>query len=185
MGEIVEALRAVRKAVKDAGGNGDGDDEAYRSDPALRRAIRNFYLSLPYQKVSSVPFRSPLLSFCAMLSRVTPVGGSGGKGRGRKADVRGLVWAEPRNFTSHLSAIVWIMQLLVFDFACFYKQDDEDGVLDLIRLMARKAFCDGEETPLGHALAWRNYLGKVAKSAVTPNQAPTRVGVPAGARAPV
>ncbi|GJN78741.1 hypothetical protein PLIIFM63780_002250 [Purpureocillium lilacinum] len=86
MGEIVKALGAVRKAVKDDGGHGD-EEETYRSDPAIRRAIRNFYVTLLYQKVSSAPFRSPLLSFSTMRSRVAPVGGSGGgKGRVRLAE---------------------------------------------------------------------------------------------------
>ncbi|KAK4076859.1 hypothetical protein Purlil1_12541 [Purpureocillium lilacinum] len=130
MSDIVGALGAVKKAVKDAGGCDDEED------------------------------------------RVAPLSGSGdGKGRGRKAEVRGLVWAEPKNFTNHNSAIVWIMQLLVFDYACFYKQDEKDGILDCIRLMVENAFSVKEETPFGHALAWRNYLGTVGKSAVTRHQA--------------
>ena len=92
IGEIVGALSTVKKAIKDASGHNDNEEEAYKSNPTLQRAIRNFYLSLPYQKVSNTPFRSPLLSFYAMHSQVAPLGGSySRKGRGRKAEVRGLV----------------------------------------------------------------------------------------------
>jgi hypothetical protein len=39
------------------------------SKPALKYAIRRLYLALIYQVVGSVPFKSLVLSFCAMLSR--------------------------------------------------------------------------------------------------------------------
>jgi hypothetical protein len=39
------------------------------AEPALKYIIRRFYFALIYYTVSSVPFESPVLSFCAMLSR--------------------------------------------------------------------------------------------------------------------
>lgn len=39
------------------------------SEPALKHAIRRLYLALICHVVGSVPFKSPVLSFCAMLSR--------------------------------------------------------------------------------------------------------------------
>jgi hypothetical protein len=43
-------------------------------------------------------YRSPLVSFCAMLSIKQSTSS----------------WIEPGNFSSHLSAMIWIVQLLVF-----------------------------------------------------------------------
>ncbi|TVY12645.1 hypothetical protein LARI1_G008837, partial [Lachnellula arida] len=57
MGEIIEAL-----ALEDK-------EEA---ELALKHAIRRLYLALICYTISSVPFKSPVLSFCAMLSRKVP-----------------------------------------------------------------------------------------------------------------
>ena len=62
MDQIIEALAL------------EGEEEA---KPALKHAIRRLYLALICQTVGSVPFRSPVLSFCAMLSRKVR-----GKGQG-------------------------------------------------------------------------------------------------------
>jgi hypothetical protein len=77
MEEIMDAL-----ALED-------EDEA---ELALKHAIRRLYLALICHIVSSVPFKSPVLSFCAMLSRKVR-----GKGQG--------LWEEPGNFNSHLLAL--------------------------------------------------------------------------------
>lgn len=82
-------------------------------DAPLKHAIRRLYLALICQTVGSVPFKSPVLSFYATLSRKIR-----GKGHG--------LWEEPGNFNSHLSALTWTAQLLIFDCACFYEQEDED-----------------------------------------------------------
>jgi hypothetical protein len=59
---------------------------------ALKHAVRRLYLALICQTVSSMLFKSPVLSFCAILSRKVR-----GKGRG--------LWEEPGNFNSYLSAL--------------------------------------------------------------------------------
>ena len=59
---------------------------------ALKHAIRRLYLVLICQTVGSVLFKSPVLSFCAMLRRKVR-----GKGQG--------LWEETGNFNSHLSAL--------------------------------------------------------------------------------
>ncbi|RKK86033.1 hypothetical protein BFJ68_g17171 [Fusarium oxysporum] len=63
---IVNALRKQDKTSRDRSG-GCGDEE--ERDVELKRAIRTFYISLICQTVGSRPFRSAVLSFCAMLSR--------------------------------------------------------------------------------------------------------------------
>jgi hypothetical protein len=89
MGEIVDALSSKDK-----------------DDLLLKHAVRRLYLALICQTVGSVPFKSPVLSFCAMLSRKVRRKGQGqgqgqGKGQGRG---RGL-WEDPGSFNSHLSAL--------------------------------------------------------------------------------
>ncbi|KAJ3459958.1 hypothetical protein MRS44_016031 [Fusarium solani] len=52
--------------AKEKSADEEDDDER---DAELKHAIRNFYVSLICQTVGSRPFRSAVLSFCAMLSR--------------------------------------------------------------------------------------------------------------------
>ncbi|PQE10618.1 telomere-associated recq protein [Rutstroemia sp. NJR-2017a WRK4] len=85
MDEIMEAL-----AVEDGA----------EAEQALKHAVRRLYLALICHTVGSVPFQSPVLSFCAMLSRKVR-----GKGRG--------LWEEPGNFNSHLSVLTWTAQLVL------------------------------------------------------------------------
>jgi hypothetical protein len=81
-------------------------EEEEEAELALKHAIRRLYLALICQTIGSVPFKSPVLSFCAILSRKVR-----GKGRG--------LWEEPGNFNSHLSALTWTAQLVLFDYTCF------------------------------------------------------------------
>jgi hypothetical protein len=143
MDEIMEALTLD-----------DGD----AAELALKHAVRRLYLALICQVVGSVPFRSPVLSFCAMLGR---------KGRGKG---QGL-WEEPGNFNSHLSALTWTAQLIIFDYACFQEQDDEDQIPAFLAKICKKFFQQLAETPFGHILQWRLYLFKVGKAAVAKHQA--------------
>lgn len=64
-------------------------EDKEEAELALKHAIRRLYLALICHTVGSVLFKSPVLSFCAMLSRKVR-----GKGRG--------LWEEPGNFNSHL-----------------------------------------------------------------------------------
>jgi len=143
MEEIMDAL-----ALED-------EDEA---ELALKHAIRRLYLALICHTVGSVPFKSPVLSFCAMLSRKVR-----GKGQG--------LWEEPGNFNSHLSALTWTAQLVLFDYACFQEQDDEDQIPVFLAKICKKFFQQLAETPFGHILQWRLYLFKVGKAAITKHQA--------------
>jgi hypothetical protein len=143
MDEIMEALDL-------------GDQE--EAELALKHAIRRLYLALICHTVGSVPFKSPVLSFCAMLSRKVR-----GKGRG--------LWEEPGNFNSHLSALTWTAQLVLFDYACFQEQDDEDQIPVFLAKICKKFFQQLAETPFGHILQWRLYLFKVGKAAIAKHQA--------------
>jgi hypothetical protein len=58
----------------------------------LQHAVCQLYLALICQIVGSVPFKLPVLSFCAILARKVR-----GKGQG--------LWEELGNFNSHLSVL--------------------------------------------------------------------------------
>ena len=77
-------------------------EDEEEAELALKHAIRRLYLALICQTVGSVPFKSPVLSFCAMLSQKVC-----GKGQG--------LWEELGNFNSQLSALTWTAQLMLFD----------------------------------------------------------------------
>src|ERR1700712_3695415 len=125
---------------------------------ALKYAVRRLYLALICHTVGSVPFKSPVLSFCAMLSR---------KVRGKD---RGL-WEEPGNFNSHLSALTWTAQLVIFDYACFQEQEDENQIPVFLAKIYKRFFQQLAEILFGHILQWRLYLFKVGKDTIAKKQA--------------
>jgi hypothetical protein len=87
--------------AKEKSADEEDDDER---DAELKHAIRNFYVSLICQTVGSRPFRSAVLSFCAMLSRkkaFTRREANDDEQRKR------CVWNELGNFNSNLSALTW------------------------------------------------------------------------------
>lgn len=143
MDEIMEALACEDKE---------------KGELAVKHAIRRLYLALICHIVGSVPFKSPVLSFCAMLSRKI-----NRKGQGQ--------WEEAGNFNSHLSALTWTAQLILFDYACFQEQDDEDQIPILLAKICKKFFQQLAETPFGHILQWRLYLFRVGKAAIAKHQA--------------
>ena len=127
----------------------EGDD-----DILLKYAIRKLYLALICHIVGSVPYRSAVLSFASMLSR---------RGNG--------LWEEPGNFNSHLSALTWTAQLVIFAEACFVERDDEDRIPIFLQTICHSYFQQLAESPFGHILQWRLYLFKVGKASVTKHQA--------------
>ncbi|KFZ25266.1 hypothetical protein V502_00258 [Pseudogymnoascus sp. VKM F-4520 (FW-2644)] len=111
--EVIRPTAEQRRAMDEVVDALDSKDDT--DETPLKHAIRQLYLALICQTVGGVPFKSPVLSFCAMLSRKAQ-----GKGVG--------LWEEPGNFNSHLSALTWTTQLVLFDCACFYEQEDEDQI---------------------------------------------------------
>ena len=98
---------------------------------------------------------SPLLSFCAMLS-IKPWTKS---------------WMEPGNFNSSLSAIIWVVQLLVFYNSALKEQRGRGKTLELV-----KGYCDQYlqqtvKTPMGEMLRWRLLLFKVCGARISRHEA--------------
>ncbi|OBT81161.1 hypothetical protein VE02_10169, partial [Pseudogymnoascus sp. 03VT05] len=156
-GDIIRLTKTQTQAMDEIMAALAVEDEA-EAELALKHAIRRLYLAMICHTVGSVPFKSPVLSFCAMLSRKVR-----GKGWG--------LWEELGNFNSHLSALTWVAQLVIFDYACFQEQDDEDQIPVFLARMCKKFFQQLAETPFGHILQWRLYLFKVGKAAIAKHQA--------------
>ncbi|KAH7248458.1 hypothetical protein B0J15DRAFT_514469 [Fusarium solani] len=145
---IIDALREQDERAKEKSADEEDNDER---DAELKHAIRNFYISLICQTVGSRPFRSAVLSFCAMLSRkkaFTRREANDDEQRKR------CVWNEPGNLNSNLSALTWAAQLILFDFVCFHKQDDEDGIPELLEKMCKKYFQQMAETSFASRTAF-------------------------------
>ena len=70
-----------------------------------------------------------------------------------------------------LSALTWTAQLVLFDYACFQEQDDEDQIPVFLTKICKKFFQQLAETPFGYILQWRLYLLKVGKAAIAKHQA--------------
>lgn len=207
--EVIEASHMQKQAMNgiiDVLRRHKGDSESMArgvdkatADLALQHAVRRLYMALICHVVGSIPFRSPVLSYCAMLSRkvykkgrrgqgrvaAVMAGGGGGAGGTTSshepdrqpgahpghAQVSQGIWHEPSNYNSHLSALTWSAQLVLFDYACFDRQDDENTIPDFLQTVVRKFFQQHRETPFGHILQWRLLLFAIGKTEVTRKQA--------------
>ncbi|KAM0361052.1 hypothetical protein ACHAPZ_011578, partial [Fusarium culmorum] len=169
MQDIIDALRRQDKTsrkIKSGGGSGDNRKNNEEGDIELKHAIRKFYISLICQTVGSRPLRSAVLSFCAILSR------KGNRKRQRDNQQGALCsWQTPGNFNSNLSALTWVAQIILLDFVCFKKQDDKDGIPDIIDEICKRYFQQITETTFGHILQWRLYLFVAAKNNLAEHQA--------------
>ena len=73
---------------------------------------------------------------------------------------------QPGNFNSHLSGIIWVVQLLVF-----YDSAQRELLGDGETLLLVKQFCESNlqqtaDTPLGEILRWRLLLFHVSQNSV-------------------
>ncbi|KID83861.1 telomere-associated recQ-like helicase [Metarhizium guizhouense ARSEF 977] len=188
---------------EDGGLKQQGDVETCDSylNSRLACAIRRFYIGLIFHEVGSEPFRSPVLSFCAMLSRATlkdksyyerqrrkkseNKGESRDQGKSRRnvmteeghgdivtrREERFGGWVKPGSYTSNLSKLVWGAQLMIFESTCFYKRHQTEEIPDTLEKICRKFMHQRQETAFGHILQWRLYLGTVAQGAISSDQA--------------
>jgi hypothetical protein len=167
--DIIQVKASQQNAFKEvvqAAQNGKIDEEE-DEQVAFQHLLRRFFLTLICHVVGSMPFRSPILSFCAALSRAVRMAKVT---KGDRVEAKG-VWKEPGNFNSHLSALTWTAQVLLFDYACFQEQGDEDQIPVLLRKICQTFFQQLAETPFGHILQWRLYLFQTSKHLLARHQA--------------
>ena len=147
--------RRTERTEDDNNDNSDNDEEDAERDSEMKKRLLELWLLLICHTTGARRYQSPLLSFCAMLSI--------------KPSTRS--WMEPGNFNSSLSAMIWVVQLLVFYDSAVKEQQGCGETLKLV-----KAYCDQYlqqtvETPMGEILRWRLLLFKVSGATVGTHEA--------------
>ncbi|KAM6508149.1 hypothetical protein FALCPG4_018036 [Fusarium falciforme] len=172
---IISRLQEQDEERGQRGERGEEGEDKEEDDQILKHGIRKLYLALVCQMLFGQPFESPVLSFCAMLSRKDVyIAGRGADGKQSPTATRTTprrTWREPGNFNSDLSALVWTAQLVLFEFVCFTKRDREAEIADLLEELCQKYFHQMAETPFGHILQWRLYLFSASRDAQAEEQA--------------
>ena len=133
-------------------GNED-DSETDNSD--LKERLLELWVLIICHTTGSRRYESPLLSFCAMLSI--------------KPSTRS--WMEPGNFNSSLSAIIWIVQLLVFYDSALKEQRGCGKTLKLVKDYCDEYLQQTVETPMGEVLRWRLLLFRVSGTSIGTHEA--------------
>ena len=139
----------------------------------IRDELLLLSIALIQHRIGSEVYKSPIISYCAMLSR----------SQLRKEDhviapavaTAAHFWSEPQNYNTNLSALLWVAQLVVLDTVVgnCKKANNGDDVEVIPNL---KRFCSTYmtnqcETPYGTMLLWRVYLFQVMKNTVSQRQA--------------
>ena len=113
----------------------------------LDSMVLELWVRLIRHTTGARPFESPLVSFCA-LNSIKQTTGS---------------WMEAGNFNSTLSAMIWVVQLVIFFCGTVEERQGRASTLDYV-----KRTCDGfmhqtVETPMGEIVRWRLLLFRVSR----------------------
>ncbi|KAK5110028.1 hypothetical protein LTR85_001795 [Meristemomyces frigidus] len=131
---------------RDASDASDSSDHSVHG--GLEDHLLNFWMLLIAHHTGARRYSSPLLSFCAIFS-IKP---------------STLSWMEPGNFDSHLSALIWIVQLLIFYHSARQERYSGGETLQLVEECCKRYLEQTKETPLGWILRWRLLLFHVSKN---------------------
>lgn len=140
-----------RRTSPDKEDKEEGDEDGKE----LKERLLELWTLLICHTTGARRYKSPLLSFCAMLSIKPSTNG----------------WMEPGNFNSSLSAIIWIVQLLVFYDSALKEQQGYGKMLELVRSYCDQYLQQTVETPMGEILRWRLLLFKVSGASVSTREA--------------
>ncbi|KAK3669171.1 hypothetical protein LTR78_010947 [Recurvomyces mirabilis] len=144
------AWRSIHRLMRET-----RDEDSSQPSVELHGRLLEFWMLLIRDTTGARRYRSPLVSFCAMLS-IKPSTSS---------------WMEPGNFSSHLSAIIWIVQLLIFYDSARKERDGDGTTLSHIKRCCEDYLQQTVETPMGQLLRWRLLLFHVAQNTVGQHQA--------------
>ncbi|KAJ6787592.1 hypothetical protein PWT90_08516 [Aphanocladium album] len=136
----------------------------------LHQAIITALERLMCDNLGSNKFGSPITSFAAMLARKH----NKKKGNERGEEMSHSGWQDLTSFSSHLSALIWGGQLVLFrDICTQYEEDPENPsqIIDVLSEYMDLYFQQERETPFGFILHWRLLLFNLAPYAVTSKQA--------------
>ncbi|KAK0257443.1 hypothetical protein LTR35_018222, partial [Friedmanniomyces endolithicus] len=121
----------------------------------LKSRLIEFWVLLVCQNTGSRRYSSPLLSFCAMSSI--------------KPSKQG--WIGAGDFNSHLSGIIWVVQLLFFFDSARKEKDGGGETLAQVKQYCERYLQQTVETPMGEILRWRLLLFRVSKDTVGDHEA--------------
>lgn len=141
--EQARAWRSIRRLTRE---NEDGSPS--ESCTELHDQLLELWMLLIRDTTGAQRYRSPLVSFCAMLSIKRSTSS----------------WMEPGNFSSHLSALIWIVQLLVFYDSVRKEKDGNGTTLSHVKRCCEEYLQQTVETPMGELLRWRLLLFHVAQN---------------------
>ncbi|SCO92402.1 uncharacterized protein FRV6_16530 [Fusarium oxysporum] len=82
-----------------------------------------------------------------------------------------LVFSQPFDYSSNLSALIWAAQTVLFEYACFMKEGKDAKISDLIGQLCQNYSHQMAESPFGHILQWRLYLRAASSDAQVEGQA--------------
>ncbi|KAG5912716.1 hypothetical protein E4U61_008031 [Claviceps capensis] len=156
----------------------------------LKPAVRDFFMQLICHEFEGQPFQSPVLSFCAMLSRkkahadhhrskkcARPSRTGLGDDEQDDAEQQRLNtggWHEAGNYNSNLSMLIWMAQVLIFESVYHHhvnNGNDNDSITNQLKKLCEKFLHQAQDTAFARILSWRLYLTKVSKGAIASNQA--------------
>ncbi|PWN39823.1 P-loop containing nucleoside triphosphate hydrolase protein, partial [Ceraceosorus guamensis] len=120
----------------------------------LSDAVHSFCMTLIQHHTGTRPFASPLLSFVAM----------------HAIEVKTGAWKSAGVFSSFLSGLIWVAQLMIFREAISGDAEDEK-VLDTINANVSAYMQPDKETVFGEVLHWRSLCFEVARHEIGPQQA--------------
>jgi hypothetical protein len=141
-----------RRASPGEENNEEADEEEQKR---MKDRLLELWILLICHTTGARRYVSPLLSFCAMLSI--------------KPSTRS--WIEPGNFNSSLSAITWIVQLLIFYDSALKEQQGCGGTLKLVKNYCDEYLQQTVETPMGEILRWRLLLFRVSGTSIGTHEA--------------
>jgi hypothetical protein len=153
--EIWNSARQIRANRTKDHDNGDDNNNNDDDDDVLKERLLELWMLLICHTTGARRYQSPLLSFCAMLSI--------------KPSTRS--WIEPGNFNSILSAIIWVVQLLVFYDSALKEQQGRGETLKLVKEYCDQYLQQTVEAPMGEILRWRLLLFRVSGTSVGTHEA--------------
>ncbi|GAB7336620.1 hypothetical protein MBLNU13_g10315t1 [Cladosporium sp. NU13] len=131
------------------------EDDEEKKQTELKNRLLEMWMLIIGHNTGARRYQSPLLSFCAMLSI--------------KPSTKG--WLEPGNFNSHLSPMIWVVQLLIFYDSARKEQQGQGQTLQLVKRFCGRYLQQAVETPMGEILRWRLLLFKISKESIGDHEA--------------
>ncbi|KAG5951855.1 hypothetical protein E4U57_006567 [Claviceps arundinis] len=130
-------------------------------------------MQLIFHEFKGQPFQSPVLSFCAMLSRRKAHAGHRSKECARPsrkglgdderddAELQRLNtggWQEAGNYNSNLSKLIWMAQLLIFESVFHHHVNNgEDGIRNQLKKLCEKFLHQAQDSAFA-----RSHIGLAA-----------------------